>query len=52
MKNSRWQKIIGLGLSVFLLFVGSVGLTGCETGGEETEVEVEEEDGEIEVEED
>ena len=46
MKNSNWKKIIGVGLSVFVLSLGSVGLTGCETGEEEIETE------ELEIEED
>ena len=58
MINSNWKKTIGLFLSVFVLSLGSVTLTGCdsgeeveiESGGEE--VEIEEEDGGIEVEED
>lgn len=45
MKSSNWKRIIGLGLSVFVLFVGSVGLTGCETEeegvGEEAPLEEE-----------
>lgn len=47
MKSSNWKRIFGLGLSVFVLFVGSVGITGCETGEEveqEVEGEIEEED--------
>ena len=49
MTSSNWKRIIGLGLSGFLLFVGSVGLTGCETGGEE---ELEQEEIPLEEEED
>ena len=48
MKSSSWKKIIGMGLSIFVLTLGSVGLTGCETG-EEAEGELEEE---VEIEED
>jgi|GEM_PF-3846485 len=29
-KNPKWKKFMGLGLSLFALSVGSVGLTGCE----------------------
>ena len=39
MKSFKWKKLMGLGLSVFVLFVGSVGLTGCEV---ETEGDAEE----------
>ncbi len=46
--NTNWKKIIGVGLSVFVLSLGSVGLTGCEA---EEEVEIEETE-ELEVEED
>lgn len=59
MINFNWKKTISLLLGVFALSIGSVALTGCETG-EETEietpggeeVEIEEEGDEIEVEED
>ncbi len=34
MKNFKGQKLIGLALSIFVLFVGSVGLTGCEVESE------------------
>ena len=37
--NTNWKKIIGVSLSVFALFVSSVGLTGCETEEEEIETE-------------
>ena len=30
MKNFEWKRLIGIGLSVFALSVGSIGLTGCE----------------------
>ena len=45
MKTTNWKKIVGVGLSVFVLFIGSVGLTGCETAeeGETEELELEEE---------
>ena len=33
MKSSNWKKTVGLGLSVFVLLLGSAGLTGCETQG-------------------
>ena len=59
MEKINWKKIIGVGLSVFALSLGSVGLTGCEAGEEAEEVEVEDgeelemEDGEeLEVEDD
>ena len=44
MKTTNWQKIIGVGLSVLVLSLGSVGLTGCETAeeGETEELELEE----------
>ena len=44
--NTNWKKIIGVGLSVFVLSLGSVGLTGCEVEEEGVETE------ELEVEED
>lgn len=44
MKNLGWKKIIGVGLSVFVLLIGSVGLTGCEVEGEEPETPLEEGD--------
>ena len=58
MVNSSWKKIISVLMSVFVLSVGSVALSGCDTG-EETEVEgaggeeleVETEGDEVEVEE-
>lgn len=43
----KFKKALGIGLSAFALFIGSVGLTGCETGGE---VEEEVEEGELEEE--
>ena len=30
MKSSQWKKFVSLGLSVFALSIGSIGLTGCE----------------------
>ncbi|MBE9047923.1 hypothetical protein IQ255_26620 [Pleurocapsales cyanobacterium LEGE 10410] len=47
MKTINWRRIIGLGLSVFALSIGSVGLTGCETG-EEVEEELEQEEAPLE----
>ena len=47
--NANWKKIIGVGLSVFVLSLGSVGLTGCEAGEDEVE---ETDTEELEVEED
>lgn len=47
MKDINWKKIIGIGLSVFVLSAGSVGLTGCET---EEEVETPTEELEVEEE--
>lgn len=42
--SSSLKKALGIGLSVFALFIGSVGLSGCETGGEgEAEIEEPEE---------
>ncbi|WP_019506929.1 hypothetical protein [Pleurocapsa sp. PCC 7319] len=41
MKNSSWKKIVGVTLGIFALFFGSVGLTGCESGGEEEGLEQE-----------
>ncbi len=38
MKSSNWKKTIGLGLGVFALLIGSAGITGCETQGEQQEV--------------
>lgn len=40
--SSSLKKALGVGLSVFALFIGSVGLSGCETG-EEVEIEEQEE---------
>ena len=31
MRNFEWKRLMGIGLSVFALSVGSIGLTGCET---------------------
>lgn len=31
MKSFKWKRWMGLGLSLFVLSIGSVGLTGCET---------------------
>lgn len=42
MKNHSWKRIIGTALSVFVLFVGSAGLTGCEVEGEGEGLEQEE----------
>lgn len=39
MQNSKFKKILAIGLSSLALLVGSVGLTGCEV---ETEGEAEE----------
>ena len=39
MQNSRLKKLLAIGLSSLALFIGSVGLTGCEV---ETEGEAEE----------
>lgn len=44
MKSLNWKKIVGVGLSVFVLTLGSVGLTGCETAGEGEGQELEEDD--------
>ena len=41
MKEFNWKKSIGLALSVMVLLVGSMGLTGCETGEEVEEEGVE-----------
>lgn len=30
MTSFKWKRFMGLGLSLFALFFGSVGLTGCE----------------------
>lgn len=46
MKNWNWKKGIGIALSAFVLFGTATGLTGCETGGEETEQGGEESGGE------
>lgn len=43
MKNYNWRKNIGLVLSVLVLLVGSVSLTGCEAGEEGEGLEQEEE---------
>ena len=42
MKSSSWKKFMGVGLSVFTLFISSWALTGCEVGGEGEELEQEE----------
>lgn len=34
MNNPNWKRFLSVGLSVFTLFVGSVAMTGCETGEE------------------
>ena len=39
MRDFNWKRLVGIGLSAFALFFGSVGLTGCEV---ETEGEAEE----------
>ena len=31
MMNFKWKRLMGLGLSLFALSIGSIGLTGCET---------------------
>lgn len=30
MKSFKWKRLMSLGLSVFALSIGSIGLTGCE----------------------
>lgn len=30
MKSLNWKRLMGLGLSIFALSIGSVGLIGCE----------------------
>ena len=46
MKSPNWKRTVGLGLSVFVLLVGSVGLTGCETeeGADQQEAPSEQDD--------
>jgi hypothetical protein len=44
MVNLSWKKLIAASLGTFALFFGSVGLTGCEFGGEG--IEQEEQEGE------
>ena len=39
MQDFKWKRLLGIGLSAIALFVGSVGLIGCEA---ETEGEAEE----------
>lgn len=39
MQDFKWKRLVSIGLSAFALFVGSVGLIGCEV---ETEGEAEE----------
>jgi hypothetical protein len=34
MKSFKWKRLMGLGLSFFVLSIGAVGLTGCETEGQ------------------
>lgn len=31
MMNFKWKRLMGLGLSLFALSIGTIGLTGCET---------------------
>ena len=53
MTSLKWKKNISVGLSIFALLIGFVGLTGCEGEGEELEREEElEEKEELEEEED
>ena len=52
MKSFNWKKNVGLVLSIFVLFFGSVGLTSCEAGGEGEEPEELEQEGELEQEDD
>lgn len=42
--NSKFKKALGVGLSVFALFIGSVSLTGCETEEEIEQEEIEEDE--------
>jgi hypothetical protein len=44
MRSWQWKKIIGLGLSIFVLSVSSVGLTGCDVAEEGEGLEQEEDD--------
>lgn len=42
----NWKNIISVGFSIFALFVGSIGLTGCDVAGEAEQEGVELEEGE------
>lgn len=42
MKNLNWKRFIGIGLAIFTLSLGSVGLVGCEFPTEEAPLEQEE----------
>ncbi|MEM8779163.1 MAG: hypothetical protein AAGF26_09885 [Cyanobacteria bacterium P01_G01_bin.49] len=42
MKTLKWKRLISVGLGVITLFIGSVGLTSCNLGGESEEVEEQE----------
>jgi len=39
MRYFNWKRLVGIGLSAFALFIGSVGLTGCEVETQEGEAE-------------
>ena len=41
-----WKRTINVGFSVFALFIGSIGLTGCDVAGEAEQEGVELEEGE------
>ena len=51
--NLSWKRTISIAFSVFTLFVGSIGLVGCDEAGEVEQegVELEEEGDGVEVEE-
>ncbi len=34
MKSFKWKRLMGLGLSFFVLSIGAVGLAGCEVEGQ------------------
>lgn len=44
-ESPQWKRFIGLGLSIFILFIGSVGLSGCSAGEEVEQEGLEQEEG-------
>ena len=44
--SSSWRRTISVGFSIFALFIGSIGLIGCDVAGEAEQEGVELEEGE------